>query len=236
MSGLRILAIDTATEACSVALSIDGVISERYEVAGREHTQKLMPQVASLLADAGVNFSQLDGIACGIGPGSFAGLRIGVGYVKGLALALDRPVFGVSSLAMLALRALRETGAERALAAIDARMGEVYFCAYRASAEAGVVALAAPQVCAPSKVPAQDSARYVATGSGWATHAPALLSVIGVTPVAIHADALPQASDALRLALPELAAGRGISADALVPLYLRDKVALNLAEQAALRN
>lgn len=229
----RLLAVDTATEACSAALWIDGDIRERFDVAGREHTQKLMPQVAALLAEAGIAFTQLDGIACGIGPGSFAGVRIGVGYVKGLALALDLPVVGISSLAMLALRGMREQGASQVLAAIDARMNEVYAGAYRVAGE-GVAPLAPLQVCAPSalQVPA---GRYLAVGSGWAAYGEALSRTAGLEVAAVQGDALPHAADALHLALPLFAAGQAINADALVPLYLRDKVALNLAEQAALR-
>ena len=235
VNNLNILAIDTATEACSAALWLRGEIRERFEVTGREHTQKLMPQVAALMAEAGIAFAQLDGIACGIGPGSFAGVRIGVGYVKGLALALDRPVAGVSSLAMLALRGMREHHATQVLAAIDARMNEVYFGAYRATADGSVEALAPPRVCAPASAPVQPSGTYLAAGSGWGAYGNVLHSAAGVELSAIQADALPHAEDALRLALPEFIAGRGINADQLVPLYLRDKVALNLAEQAALR-
>jgi len=109
---LRLLAIDTATEACSAALWIDGAIVERHEVVGRTHTERLLPLVQALLADAGLRPAQLDGLIAGIGPGSFAGVRIGVGLVKGMALGLDRPVVGITSLAMLAQAAL-DQGAER---------------------------------------------------------------------------------------------------------------------------
>lgn len=230
-----LLAIDTATEACSVALWLDGKIHERYEVAGREHTQRLMLQVSQLMAEAGITFSQLDGIACGIGPGSFAGVRIAVGYVKGLALALDRPVAGVSSLAMLALRAVREDQATRVLAAIDARMNEVYFAQYR-SAPSGGVALCAPeQVCAPDAVPVQHVQAAHAVGSGWARYRDELLRSTGGNVMQYLPEALPHAADALRLALPQFEAGQSISADDLLPAYLRNKVALTLDEQKALR-
>ena len=98
------LAVDTATEACSVALWVDGAVREHFEPMQREHTQRLLPMLQALLAEAGTTVARLDGLACGIGPGSFAGLRIGLGVVKGLALARDLPVAGVSSLAMLAQR------------------------------------------------------------------------------------------------------------------------------------
>lgn len=232
---LRLLAIDTATEACSVALWLNGEILERYEVAGREHTQRLMSQVNQVMADAGLGFSQLDGIACGIGPGSFAGVRIGVGYVKGLALALDRPVIGVSSLAMLALRAVRLEGAEHVLAAIDARMNEVYFGAYRCTV-AGLVEKYEPErVCAPDAVPKAKVQHVVAAGSGWNTYREILSRTTDAKIAQFFPAALPHAEEALHLALPQFMAGQGINADDLLPAYLRDKVALTLDEQMALR-
>src|SRR3546814_5034000 len=99
---MNILALDTATEACSAALQLGDQVIARFEVAGRGHTQKLVPMVRGLLAEAGIAFAQLDAYVCGVGPGSFAGVRIGVSFVKGLALAHERPVVAVSSLAMLA--------------------------------------------------------------------------------------------------------------------------------------
>lgn len=232
---LKLLAIETATEACSAALWLDGSISERYEVAGREHTQRLMLQVSQLMAQAGVTFGQLDGIACGIGPGSFAGVRIGVGYVKGLALALDRPVIGVSSLAMLALRAVREHQAKSVLTAIDARMNEVYFAQYRSTPDGGVALCAPEQVCAPDAVPVQHVQAAHAVGSGWASYRDALLRSTGGGVSRFQPEALPHAEDALRLALPQFEAGQGIAVDDLLPAYLRNKVALTLDEQKALR-
>ena len=234
---MKILAIDTATEACSSALWLDGAIHARFEIAGREHTQRLLPQVAALMADCGVTHAQLDGIVCGAGPGSFAGVRIGVGFVKGLALALDRPVIGVSSLAMLAQGAIREHGAQRVLSVIDARMGEVYFGAYIRGAEGLAQPVLTEIVCAAQDIPAlpQTSGVWIAAGTGWAAYESALRGVAGCNIASVWPEALPRAEDALRLTLPEFSAGRGISADLLNPVYLRNKVALTLTEQAALR-
>lgn len=232
---LRLLAIDTATEACSAALWLNGEIRERYEVAGREHTQRLMSQVHQIMADTGLAFSQLDGIACGIGPGSFAGVRIGVGYVKGLALALDRPVIGVSSLAMLAVRAVRLEGAAHVLAVIDARMNEVYFGAYQRTATGLAEKIGPERVCAPEAVHAATTQSTVAVGSGWNTYREMLSKAAGVEITQFFPAALPHAEDALHLALAQFKAGQGMNADALLPAYLRDKVALTLDEQAALR-
>jgi tRNA threonylcarbamoyladenosine biosynthesis protein TsaB len=229
------LAVDTATEACSVALSLDGKIHERFEIVHREHTQKLLPMIQALMADSGKSFAQLDGIACGIGPGSFAGVRIGVGVVKGLALARNLPVVGVSSLAMLAQRAMRLGGAAQVVAAIDARMNEVYFGAYRRGADGRAEAIIVECVCAAERAPPLDAGSWTAAGTGWAPYEAALRSALGVSLEKIDSAALPHAEDALHLALPEFSAGRAIPSDALSPAYLRDNVALTLAEQAAIR-
>lgn len=231
---MNILALDTATEACSVAMHVDGRIIERFEIAGRSHTERLMPMLQALMAEAGLAFAQLDGIACGVGPGSFAGVRIGVGFVKGLALALDRPVVGVSSLPALALGAQR-AGAGPVLAAIDARMNEVYWGAYRVGADGLPQALLPEAVCAPAEVPRAEAGDWAAVGTGWGAYAEALRQAAGVAPQHVDAEALPHAGDILRLALPAFRAGQGGSADALAPVYLRNKVALTLVEQAVLR-
>ena len=129
-----LLALDTATEACSVALLHDGKVTSHYEVIPRLHAQKLLPMIQTLLADAGVELSAVDAIAFGRGPGAFTGVRIAIGVVQGLAFALERPVLPISNLAVLAQRAHREHGATQVAAAIDARMDEVYWGCYREDA------------------------------------------------------------------------------------------------------
>ncbi len=228
------LAVDTATEACSVALFMDGAVRERFEEMQREHTQKLLPMIEAVLAEGGASVGRLDGIVCGIGPGSFAGLRIGLGVVKGLALARDLPVVGVSSLAMLAQRALRQPGVTRVAAVIDARMSEVYCGAY--GREAGLaVALLEDRVCPPDQVPALPAGTWAGVGTGWGRYEAVLRAGFGAEVAAVDGRALPHAEDALALGVPLLAAGRGQSADALAPAYLRDRVALTVQEQASLR-
>lgn len=129
-----LLALDTATEACSVALLHDGKVTSHYEVIPRLHAQKLLPMIKQLLEDAGTTLAAVDAIAFGRGPGAFTGVRITIGVVQGLAFALERPVLPVSNLAVLAQRALREHGASQVAAAIDARMDEVYWGCYRETA------------------------------------------------------------------------------------------------------
>lgn len=228
---MNILALDTATEACSAALQIGDQVIARFEVAGRSHTQKLVPMVRGLLADAGIGFAQLDAYVCGVGPGSFAGVRIGVSFVKGLALAHDRPVVGVSSLAMLAAPVIA-SGAARVLTAIDARMNEVYFAAWSRDASGLPQCLSDASVAAPADI-GRHVGEWRAAGSGWQAYLAELEAATGATLSAVDETALPHARDGLLLALPQLVAGNSISAAALVPEYLRNKVALTLLEQRA---
>ena len=232
---MKLLAVDTATEALSAALWLDGEIVERYAVVTREHAAKLPLLVPELMAEAGLSLRQLDGLVCGVGPGSFAGVRIGVSYVKGMALGLDRPVIGVTSLAMLAQAALVESPEATALAAIDARMDEVYFGAYRLVG--GLATAVQDDAVGPAAaVGVPLSAPYIATGSGWNVHREALLAAVPAAPVRIEADAFPHAAAALTIAAARFAAGQGSDAAALVPAYLRNRVALTRHEQQALRD
>lgn len=231
---MRLLAVDTATEACSAALWVDGQCQLRFEVVGRSHTQQMLPMVHGLMADAGCAFAQLDGLVCGVGPGSFAGVRIGVGFVKGLALSLDRPVVGISSLAMLAQGAI-DAGAAQVLASIDARMNEVYFGAFARDASGLAQPLSRARVAAPDAIREGGIGPWVAVGTGWGAYEmPMRAGVVGDLSW-VDGTALPRAEQALKLALPVFASGAAISADALAPLYLRDKVALTLEEQVQLR-
>lgn len=231
---MKLLALDTATEACSAALWLDGQMLSRFERVGRSHTQALPAMVHALMAEGGCAFTQLDGLVSGVGPGSFAGVRIAVSYVKGMALALDRPVLGVSSLAMLAQGQIA-AGASEVLAAIDARMNEVYWGHYRANAQSLAQQVEAERVCAPDAVP-PVKVSAVATGSGWGSYEAALRAACSAQLVRVEAQALPAAAEALQLALPAWTAQRFHSADQLEPTYLRNKVALTLAEQQELRD
>src|SRR5436190_10050766 len=145
---MKLLAFETATEACSVALWIDGRIGERFEIAPRRHAQLALPFAQSLLDEAGIAKSALDAIAVGRGPGAFTGVRLAIALAQGLALALDRPVVPVSTLAALALGALTDDPSGSAiLAVIDARMGEIYAGAFERDADGLVNAIAEEVLC-----------------------------------------------------------------------------------------
>jgi tRNA threonylcarbamoyladenosine biosynthesis protein TsaB len=225
---MRLLAIETATEACSVALWVDGALHERFELAPRRHAELVLPMADALLAEAGVGKRQLDAIAVGRGPGAFTGIRLAIALAQGLALALDRPVLAVSTLAVLAQGAAG-AGAP-ILALIDARMGEVYAGAFDVGADGLVAPRGDEAVLAPPRVVA-PAPRFVGVGTGFGAHPETLRARFGAALAACTPDALPRAGDLARLAARDFAAGLGVDALAAQPVYLRDKVALTLAEQ-----
>lgn len=222
-----LLALDTATEACSVALLHDGKITSHYEVIPRLHAQKLLPMIQQLLGDAGITLQAVDAIAFGRGPGAFTGVRIAVGVVQGLAFALDRPVLPVSNLAVLAQRALREHGARQVAAAIDARMDEVYWGCYQETDGemrlVGAEAVLPPEVAA---LPAHASGDWFGAGTGWG-YEPRIAVRLGGR----DATLLPHAEDLLALARFAWERGEAIAADDAQPVYLRDKVATPKSER-----
>lgn len=222
---MNLLAFETATEACSVALWIDGAVRERFEIAPRRHTDLALPWADALLAEAGLRKSQLDAIACGRGPGAFTGVRLAVALVQGLGLALDRPVIGISTLAALAFDADAREG-ERILAAIDARMGEIYFGEFERRGD-GVHVLAPERLARPHEV--RIDGEWTGVGTGFDAEAGALRA--GIALRACDATALPHAAAIARLAASSYARGHTIAPERLEPAYLRDKVALTLAEQ-----
>ena len=231
---MRILALETATEACSVALYVDGDVLERHEVAPRRHAEWVLPWIEALLAEAGVARAQLDAVACSRGPGAFTGVRLAVAMTQGLALALDRPVVGVSTLQVLALPAMRQLQASAdhatgVLAAIDARMGEVYLAGYARDNTGDWQMSIEEQVLAPAQVMLPADTRWRGVGTGFAAEESALAKLRQWE--GVDATALPHAGDVARLAAPILARNEGMEPEQLQPAYLRNKVALTLAER-----
>ena len=230
---MHLLAIETSTEACSVALWIDGDVRERHEVAPRRHTQLALPWAEELLAEAGIARARLDAIAVGRGPGAFTGVRLAIAVGQGIALALDRPLVPVSTLATLAMRA----DGPHVLAAIDARMGEVYLGVFE-RAGGHVRAISDEVLGAPGSVPVPEGAWH-GVGTGFAAGEGALVQRLRGHPASqlAHVDdaQLPHAADLARLAVVAFEHGGAVAADAVEPAYLRNNVALTLAEQRALR-
>ncbi|MDX2352992.1 tRNA (adenosine(37)-N6)-threonylcarbamoyltransferase complex dimerization subunit type 1 TsaB [Stutzerimonas xanthomarina] len=216
-----LLALDTATEACSVALLHDGRVLSHYEVIPRLHAQRLLPMIQTLLSEAGISLSAVDALAFGRGPGAFTGVRIAVGVVQGLAFALERPVLPLSTLATIAQRAHREQGAEQVAVAIDARMDEVYWGCYRL--QQGEMQLAASEAVLPPEqvsLPRASEGQWFGAGTGWGYGAR-----LAVQPCASDATLLPHALDLLTLAGFAWARGEAVEADQAQPIYLRDNVA-----------
>lgn len=225
---MKLLAIETATEACSVALWIDGEVRERHEVAPRRHTELVLPWAEALLAEAGVARAQLDAIACGRGPGAFTGVRLAVAIAQGLALALDRPVLAVSTLAALALEA---EGHDSILAAIDARMGEVYAGLFGRDADGLVSPLGEERLAAPATLALPEAAMLAGVGTGFAAEGGVLRERLATRLVECRPEALPHAAAVARLGARAFGRGEAIAPERLEPAYLRDKVALTLREQ-----
>lgn len=228
---MRLLAMDAATEACSVALLIDGEIVARSLESGKSNAAKIVRMTEELLAEGQVSLSMLDGIASSVGPGAFTGVRITVAVAQGLAFGADLRVVPVSTLEALALQVLSAAEAQ-ALACLDARMGEVYWGRFAADTAVGVIEVCPPQVGPPDSVTAEAGVRYVGVGRGFSAY-PTLARLPGLTIASEHAMALPNAREIARLGALRLAAGGGVDPSDLKPLYLRDRVALTEAERAA---
>lgn len=224
---MKILALDTSTDYCTVALWCDGVLDAREAPAGQRQSELLLPMVDELLGRGGLAVGELDGIAFGQGPGSFTGLRIACGVTQGLALGAGLPVVGISTLLAMAEAA----GAERMLCCLDARMGEIYHAAYERSGGGGWKTLHAPSLCAPEAAPALPAGQWTACGSGFAAHAAALKHRYGAGLSAVMPEVFPHAREIARLAAREFQAGRAVSAEQAVPVYVRDKVALRTDER-----
>jgi tRNA threonylcarbamoyladenosine biosynthesis protein TsaB len=229
---MRVLALDAATEACSVALLCDGDVVGRCVEAGRDHAPQLLAMIEELMAMGQVSWSMLDGIAASIGPGAFTGVRIGVSVAQGLAFGAGLPVAPVTTLEALALQVLRSVP-DRAVACLDARMGEVYWGCFAADAAQGLIALGASCVGPPGSVTLPMlGAEARGIGRGFSAY-PELAARLGVKMEQQGSRALPNAREIARLGALRLASGGGLDPALLQPLYLRDKVAMTEAERAA---
>ena len=231
MKNVTLLALDTATEACSVALLRGGEKTHLAQFAQREHTKHILPMVDKILTQAGITLHQVDALVFGRGPGSFTGVRIAAGIAQGLAFGADLPVIPVSNLAAMAQAAYVQYQAENVLTAIDARMNEVYFAQWQAQkvrSDFGEFLdwqpMIAEQVCRPSNVIEQVARQHhenaVLVGTGWAAYPELSDANLGkATEIT-----LPSALYILDLALPKWFAGETISPLEIEPIYLRNEV------------
>ncbi|MGI9229008.1 MAG: tRNA (adenosine(37)-N6)-threonylcarbamoyltransferase complex dimerization subunit type 1 TsaB [Gammaproteobacteria bacterium] len=219
---MKILALDTSAEACSAALLHDEQISDRSEIAPRRHAELILPMIDELLTQAGLRLTQLDAIAFGRGPGAFTGVRIAAGVTQGLAYATDLPVIAVSSLAALAQSASGEDS-DSIFAAMDARLGEIYYCQYQL-ADGYVRPLSAEAVAKPEQVEPDTGGTIFGIGSGWDTYHDILQDKCRGQLSGCEPQAFPLAVHLVRLAVPEYQQGNLQAPQAAVPVYLRNKV------------
>ena len=222
---MKLLALDTATEACSCALFIDGETQDRsVRAKPRQHTSLILPMIDELLHSADLKPHQLDGLAFGQGPGSFTGLRIACGVAVGIALASNLAVIPVSSLAILAQAAYAEYGANKVLAAIDARMSEIYWGRYVIDKQGIMRSEDIEIVCAPNKISLPSGGNWYGVGSGWGTYADTLMAKLGETVQEYQSERYPQARSMIPLALAAFKEGQTVNAEEALPVYLRDQV------------
>lgn len=228
---LNILSLETSTEWCSAALWQDGRVLVREELAGQRHSELILPMIDELLHEAALPLAACDAIAFGAGPGSFTGLRIACGVTQGLAFAADVPVAEIGTLLAVA----QASRAERVIACLDARMGEVYVAAY-ARTDVSVAhwqVVHAPRLCAPIDVPPIVGGGWVGAGSGFGVHEAILHERYASQLTGVHAELHPHAREIAELGAQSVRAGATVPAEAAHPLYLRDRVAQTVSERAA---
>lgn len=223
---MKILAVETSTEYCSVALWHDGAVSERCELVGQKHSEMLLSMLDALLLDSGFGIQDMDGIAFGKGPGSFTGVRIACGVAQGLALGANLEVVGVCTLEALA----QASGHDKVIAALDARMGEIYLAAYEKCEDAWATVIA-PCLCKADDAPQVTGAAWYGVGSGFAVNGAVLQAQYAGQLGDVEAQAVPQVGAVAQLAAIEFAKGNAVDAAQALPLYLRDKVALKTSER-----
>ncbi len=222
---MKILAVDTATQRCSAALMIEDHIEERCQTAVRAHAELILPMVEALLSTAGVSLAQLDALAFGRGPGGFTGVRVAAAMIQGLAFGVDLPVVPVSDLMALAVGAHRLHNSSRILSCLDARMGEVYYCTYKVSAEGSTSAGGEELLVTPERMHLPDAGPWFAAGPGLRVHGKTLMERLGSAMAGQDDTLLPAARDIAALARQALARGQAVDAEAAVPVYLRERVA-----------
>ncbi len=227
---MKILAIETATDACSAALLIDNEIALEYEVAPRKHTQLLLPMIERLMANAQLSIAELDAIAFSQGPGAFTGLRIAAGVTQGIALSADIPVIAISTLAAMAQQSYQQNQTNHMLVALDARINEVYWGKYEV--KKGKVQLnGREQVILPTEIATIKEGEWVGIGSGWEAYREALENITNGRISQLYPDLTPSAEFIAELAAYKYQQGDVVSADQAQPVYLRNKVAETIKER-----
>lgn len=227
---MRLLAVETATEACSCALLIDHEVEEKFQLAPQRHTRLILPMIDALLAEAGIQVHDLDAVAFGRGPGSFTGIRIATGVVHGIAFGADLPVVPISTLAAIAQDCIEQTGNDYIFTAMDARMGEIYWAEYQKNRQGHVQLVARESVDRVENVTVAGSSGF-GVGSAWQTYHAQLTRHLGCQISGFDSSYLPRASKIAQLAALEVEQGRAVPVEQAMPVYLRDKVAKKESER-----
>lgn len=223
---MQILAIETSTDACSLALYRDGEIFVKEAIIPQQHSQQLLPMLDVLLAETGAALSGCDAIAFGRGPGSFTGIRMAAGVAQGLAFGIDVPVIPISTLAALAWRAKQQQARATYVATLDARMHELYWAVYEETADGSWLERQAEQLSSYATLvtflAAQSVEPFIVCGPGWSAYAPAVapLSKLQCLPAA-----WPSAGAVAELAALGWGQGGELAAAEGLPTYVRNDVA-----------
>ncbi|MEQ1527836.1 MAG: tRNA (adenosine(37)-N6)-threonylcarbamoyltransferase complex dimerization subunit type 1 TsaB [Methylococcales bacterium] len=228
---MKLLAVETCTDACSAALSIDNEIIERFQLAPQAHTKLILPMIDSLMAEAGLALQDLDGLAFSRGPGSFTGVRIATAVIQGIALGGDLPVVGVSTLAALAQHFFnQQTETDVAFVAMDARMSETFWAVYQRDAD-NTAQLLGKEAVTPAQLIEFPDLPGVGIGSGWGVYEQELSACLGNRVRRFEVEHLPRAGAVAQLGVHGFARGLAVAVEDAMPVYLRDKVAKKEAER-----
>lgn len=230
---MPLLALDTSSDACSAAVLTATGCFTAFELTPRAHTQLILPMVESVLKQANLQLAEMDAIAFGRGPGAFTGVRIATGVAQGLALAANKPVLPISTLAALAQQAYQQLQAQKILVALDARMGEVYWGQFSVC-EGQVQLQGEEQVITPNALILPNDKEWLAVGSGWSAY-PDLAERAKWIVQAIYPDCLPSAEFIAQLAWQDYLAGKALPPEQAQPIYLRNKIAQTTQERLRLK-
>jgi tRNA threonylcarbamoyladenosine biosynthesis protein TsaB len=227
---MNILALDTCTESCSAALLYQGELFDRVEITQRGHSELILGMMDELFEQAGANIAEVEVLAFGRGPGSFTGVRVGVGVAQGIAFARDIPVIPISSLAATAQAAVDLFDVDSIAVAMDARMGEIYCASYHV-VNGLVHLLDDEKVCPPEAFKPVSEQSWLGIGTGWAEYQSTLKENFVDHLKEVSTQHFPQASNIIKLAQVEIEAGRLLPAEQALPVYLRNNVAKKKGEQ-----
>lgn len=229
---MKLLAVETASEACSVALHLDGETLEDYRLSERQHTRIVLPMVEQILQRAGLALAQLDGLAFGRGPGSFTGVRVATGVIQGIALGADLPVVPVSTLAAMAQEHFNKAPQTNVVfSALDARLGEIYWGVYERG-NGGLAQLVGKESVGPAAAVEHYEQLGFGVGSAWKIYAAELQNCLQQSCLGFDAIYLPRAAMIAELGVAGFVNNEAVSAEQALPVYLRDKVALKESERS----